>query len=152
MSRMKQELPLEEIEASLIESMAREEREDLNPVEQARACATLKDELGLSFQQLGDRLGCHKAKIANMMRLLKLPEEILVVAAGELSEAHGRSLLIAKDPETRRQLAYEAIEEGWLTRELTARAHESNDGVSHSSEDPLTRRPARKRESAGATS
>ena len=145
MSRMKQELPLEEIEASLIESMAREEREDLNPVEQARACATLKDELGLSFQQLGDRLGCHKAKIANMMRLLKLPEEILeLVAAGELSEAHGRSLLIAKDPETRRRLAYMAIEEGWSTRELVARAHESNDGVSHSSEDPLTRRPARK--------
>jgi len=143
---MKQELPLEEIEASLIESMAREEREDLNPVEQARACATLKDELGLSFQQLGDRLGCHKAKIANMMRLLKLPEEILeLVAAGELSEAHGRSLLIAKDPETRRQLAYMAIEEGWSTRELVARAHESNGGVSHSSEDPPTpRRRSRK--------
>jgi ParB family chromosome partitioning protein len=80
-----------------------------------------------------------------MMRLLKLPEEILeLVAAGELSEAHGRSLLIAKDPETRRQLAHEAIEEGWSTRELTARAHESNGGASHSSEDPPTRRPTRK--------
>jgi ParB family chromosome partitioning protein len=143
--RMKQELLFEEIEASLIESMAREEREDLDPVEQARACATLKDELGLSFQQLGDRLGCHKAKIANMMRLLKLPEEILeLVVAGELSEAHGRSLLIAKDPETRRQLAHEAIEEGWSTRELVARAHESNGGASHSSEDRPTRRPTRK--------
>jgi ParB-like chromosome segregation protein Spo0J len=145
---MKQELPLEEIEASLIESMAREEREELDPVEQARACATLKEELGLSFQELGDRLGCHKAKIANMMRLLKLPEEILeLVAAGELSEAHGRSLLIAKDPETR-QLAHEAIEEGWSTRELTARAHESNRSISHSSEDPPTPRRRSHKETA----
>jgi hypothetical protein len=46
------ELPLEEIEARLIESMAREEREELNPVEQARAVATLKEELGLTLQQL----------------------------------------------------------------------------------------------------
>jgi len=89
---MKQELPLEEIEVALIGSMAHEEREQLNPVEQARACATLKDELGLSFQQLGDRLGCHKAKIANMMRLLKLPEEILergswTVAASAIAPA-----------------------------------------------------------------
>jgi ParB family chromosome partitioning protein len=78
---------LEEIEATLIENVAREERDVLDPVEQARACARLKEELGLSYQQLGDRLGCHKARVANLMRLLKLPEDILeLVASGELSE------------------------------------------------------------------
>jgi ParB family chromosome partitioning protein len=65
--------------------------------------------------------------VANLLRLLKLSEEILeLVADGELSEAHGRALLIAKDPETRQELAYMAIEEDWSTRELTAHAHESN--------------------------
>jgi ParB family chromosome partitioning protein len=127
---------LEEIEATLIESMAREEREEPNPVEQARAVATLKEDLGLTLEQLGDRLGCHKASVANLMRLLKLPEDILeLVADGELSEAHGRALLIAKDPGTREELAYEAIEEGWSTRELTARAHESNIDVAESPHD-----------------
>jgi ParB family chromosome partitioning protein len=115
------------LEAALIESVAPVERDVLDPVEQARAFATLKEERGLTFQQLGDLVGCHKAKVANVMRLLKLPEEILeLVAAGELTEAHGRSLLIAKDPEMRLELGYEAVEEGWSTTELTERAHESN--------------------------
>ena len=131
------ELALEEIEVALIQNVVREEREELNPVEQARACATLVKELGLTYQQLGDRVGCHKARVANLMRLLKLSEEILeLVADGELSEAHGRALLIARDPETREELAYMAIEEGWSTRELTARAHESNIDVAKSPHDP----------------
>ena len=133
--------PLEEIEAALIESVAREERDVLNPVEQARAFATLKEERGLTLQQVGDLVGCHKAKVANVIRLLKLPEEILeLVAAGELTEAHGRSLLIAKDPETRRELGHMAVEEGWSTQELTERAHESNGDASHSNGDLPTPR------------
>ncbi len=138
--------PLEEIEAALIESVAREERDVLNPVEQARAFATLKEERGLTLQQVGDMVGCHKAKVANVIRLLKLPEEILeLVAAGELTEAHGRSLLIAKDPETRRELGHMAVEEGWSTQELTERAHESNGDASHSNGDlPTPRRRSRK--------
>jgi ParB-like chromosome segregation protein Spo0J len=131
------ELALEGIEAALIESVAREERDVLNPVEQARAFATLKEERGLTFQQLGDLVGCHKAKVANVMRLLKLPEEILeLVADGELTEAHGRSLLIAKDPEIRRELGYMAVEEGWSTQELTERAHESNIDATESGHGP----------------
>jgi len=129
------------LEVALIESMAREEREELNPVEQARACATLKNELGLTLQQLGVRLGCHKARVANLLRLLKLSEEILeLVADGELSEAHGRALLIAKDPETRQELAYMAIEEDWSTRELTAHAHESNIDAAEPRQGPQEQR------------
>jgi ParB-like chromosome segregation protein Spo0J len=138
--------PLEEIEAALVESVAREERAVLNPVEQARAFATLKEERGLTLQQLGDLVGCHKAKVANVIRLLKLPEEILeLVAAGELTEAHGRSLLIAKDPEIRLELGHMAVEEGWSTGELVARAHESNGDAPHSNGDlPTPRRRSRK--------
>ena len=129
------------LEVALIESMAREEREALNPVEQARACATLKNELGLTLQQLGVRLDCHKARVANLLRLLKLSEEILdLVADGELSEAHGRALLIAKDPETRQELAYMAIEEDWSTRELTAHAHESNIDAAEPRQGPQEQR------------
>jgi len=112
------------LEVGLIENMA---RENLNPVEEARACEILVEELGLSYQQIGDRVGSNKAKVANLMRLLQLSEEILeLVADGKLSEAHGRALLIAKDPEARQELAHKAIEEGWSTRVLAARAHESN--------------------------
>jgi ParB-like chromosome segregation protein Spo0J len=141
--------PLEEIEAALIESVARQEREVLNPVEQARAFATLKEQRGLTLQQLGDLVGCHKAKAANVMRLLKLPEEILeLVAAGELTEAHGRSLLIAKDPEIRLELGHMAVEEGWSTTELTERAHESNGDAPHPSKDPSTPRRRSRKEKA----
>ena len=67
------------------------------------------------------------------------------MTAGELTEAHGRSLLIAKDPETRRELGHMAVEEGWSMQKLVARAHESNGDASHSNGDlPTPRRRSRK--------
>ena len=112
------------LETALIENVA---REDLNPVEEARACATLVQDLGLSYREIGARLGCHKSVVSNLMRLLKLPEEILeLLERGELSEAHGRALLMIKDPQARQQLARAAIEQGWSTRTLESRARESD--------------------------
>jgi ParB family chromosome partitioning protein len=116
----------------------------LNVVERARACATLINELGLSQQELADRLGCHQTKVSHLMRLLALPEEILeLLERGKLGEGHGRALLLAKDPEIRRELAHEAIGEGWSTRALQARARESNGAASVSKDAPVPRRGAR---------
>jgi ParB family transcriptional regulator, chromosome partitioning protein len=112
------------LEVGLIENMA---RESLNPVEEARACATLVSELGLTYRQIGARVGSNKSAVANLMRLLQLSEDILVLLEhGELSAAHGRALLMAKDPEVRSRLARAAIEQGWTVQTLKTRAHEGN--------------------------
>jgi ParB family chromosome partitioning protein len=116
----------------------------LNVLEKARAYAKLSKELGLTYQQIEDRVGCHKATVANLVRLLALSDEILeLVVSGKLSEAHGRALLTAKDPQARRELAREAIEKGWSTRELQAYARESNGDAPGSNEDAPTPRRGR---------
>jgi ParB family chromosome partitioning protein len=112
------------LEVALIENMA---REDLNPVEEARACATLVKELGLTIEQVGQRVGRSRVAVSNLMRLLGLSAEILeLIERGELSEGHGRALLTAKDHESRRELARQTIEKGWSVRVLEDRARESN--------------------------
>src|ERR671923_1204861 len=81
----------ERLQTALIENMA---REDLNPVDEARACAALIEDLGLSKKQLARRLGRSRPSISNLIRLLDLPDEVLdLLAAGELSEGHGRAIL-----------------------------------------------------------
>jgi ParB family transcriptional regulator, chromosome partitioning protein len=111
------------LETALIENMA---REDLNPVEEARACAMLVKELGLSIEQVGRRVGRSRVAVSNLIRLLGLSEEILeLMERGELSEGHGRALLGAKDLKMRRELADRAVAEGWSVRTLEARARES---------------------------
>ena len=116
------------LEAALIENMA---REDLNPVEEARACAALVEELGLTRAQVGARVGRGRVAVSNLLRLLELPDEVLeLLELGVLSEGHGRALLLAEDHEQRKRLAREAREEGWSVRVLEERARESNAGSS----------------------
>jgi ParB family transcriptional regulator, chromosome partitioning protein len=104
------------LEAGLIENMA---RKDLNPVEEARACATLANELGLSLRQIGRRVGCHRALVWHLIGLLELSGEILeLLERGELSRSHGIALRKVKDPDARLALARVAIEEGWTVRAL----------------------------------
>jgi ParB family transcriptional regulator, chromosome partitioning protein len=113
----------ESLELALIENMA---REDLNPVEEARACALLVEELGLTREDVGRRVGRSRVAVSNLLRLLDLPDEVLdLLAAGHLSEGHGRALLTASDHETRRRLARSAVQEGWSVRQTEARAREN---------------------------
>jgi ParB family transcriptional regulator, chromosome partitioning protein len=122
------------LEVGLIENMA---REDLNPVEEARACATLVQELGLTYQQLGERLGRGHVTVWNLVHLLELPVEVLeLLERGALSKSHGTALLVASDPRVRSRLAGEAIEQGWSTRTLEARARASNTSEPKPKEDP----------------
>ena len=108
------------LEVALIENMA---REDLNPVEEARACAALVEELGLTREDVGLRVGRSRVAVSNLIRLLDLPDEVLeMLERGELSEGHGRALLLADDQAERRRLAREAVRGRWSVRELESRA------------------------------
>jgi ParB family chromosome partitioning protein len=108
------------LELALIENMA---REDLNPVEQARACAALVDELGLTREEIGRRIGRSRVAVSNLLRLLDLPDEALTLLEdGSLTEGHGRALLLTSDHDERRRLARSAAEGGWSVRETEARA------------------------------
>jgi ParB family chromosome partitioning protein len=113
----------ESLELALIENMA---REDLNPVEEARACALLVEELGLTREDVGRRVGRSRVAVSNLLRLLDLPDEVLeLLAAGHLSEGHGRALLTAADHDARRRLARAAVQEDWSVRQTEARAREA---------------------------
>lgn len=112
------------LEVALIENMA---REDLNPIEEARACAALTEELGLSREDVGLRVGRSRVAVSNLIRLLDLPDEAIVaIQAGDLTEGHGRALLTARDHDARRRLARSAVAEGWSVRELERRAREAD--------------------------
>jgi ParB family transcriptional regulator, chromosome partitioning protein len=108
------------LQTALIENMA---REDLNPVEEARACAALVEDLAVSKEQVARRLGRSRSAISNLIRLLDLPDGALeLLAAGELSEGHGRALLAARGQEQRLRLARQAVRGGWSVRETERRA------------------------------
>ena len=110
----------ERLDLALAENMA---REDLNPIEEARACAMLVDDLGITKAEVGRRVGRSRVAISNLVRLLDLPDEALeLIESGQLSEAHGRALLMCKDHDERRRLALTARDEGWSVRETESRA------------------------------
>jgi len=131
------------LEVGLIENMA---REDLNPVEEARACVILKKELGLTYWEIAERVGRHKTVMSHLIRLLQLSEKILeLLERGELSAGHGKVLLRVKDLDARLPLARAAIEEGWTVRTLEARARASNVDV-HAPGGSKQQRPNRRQE------
>ena len=84
------------LEAALIENMA---REDLNPIEAARAVAALVEELGLTREEVGRRVGRSRVAVSNLLRLLDLPDEALaLVEDGSLTEGHGRAPAAGRRP------------------------------------------------------
>jgi ParB family chromosome partitioning protein len=116
----------ERLDIALAENMA---RIDLNAVEEARACALLVDDLGLTKEEVGRRVGRSRVAISNLIRLLELPEEALdLIEDGRLSEGHGRALLMCKDHAGRRRLAFDARDAGWSVRETERRAREAETG------------------------
>ena len=84
-------------EIALIENL---QREDLNPIEEAMAFKSLAEDYGLTQEELSSRVGKSRSAVANALRLLDLPEEVLsMVASGELSAGHARTLLGLKHKE-----------------------------------------------------
>ncbi len=105
----------EAFEAALVENL---QREDLNPIETARAFARLVEEHGHSQDSVAKRVGKDRSTVANALRLLKLPEAVLAMLEdGRLSEGHGRALLGAHDVAAIKRLAHEAVKHAWSVRE-----------------------------------
>jgi ParB family transcriptional regulator, chromosome partitioning protein len=105
---------------ALVENVA---REDLSPVEEARAYALLTDDFGLSLGEVSERVGRSKPAVSNRMRLLDLSDDVLaLVERGELSEGHARAVLAVPDQEGRRWLAREIVKTGMSVRAAEGKA------------------------------
>jgi ParB family chromosome partitioning protein len=103
------------LEMTLVENI---QREDLNPIEQARAFDQLMTEFHLTQEGVAERTGKDRVTVANTVRLLKLePPLQAMIEEGEISAGHGRALL-AVDPATRRKLAQRASRGGLTVRQL----------------------------------
>ncbi len=105
----------ETMEAALIENL---QREDLNPVEEAKGYKALMEGFGLSQEEVAGRVGRSRPAVANALRLLALPEELLkLVQGGAISAGHGRALLAISDPAAQKEAA-RAAAAGASVREL----------------------------------
>ena len=104
------------MEITIIENL---QREDLNPVEQARAFERLSREFGLTQEQIASRTGKDRASIANFIRLLKLPDDIqTLMESGELSFGHGKVLCaLAGFPDLLAKAAQEIVSKSLSVRQ-----------------------------------
>jgi len=94
------------------------QRADLNPIETARAFQRLLDEHEHTQETLAQRVGKDRSTISNALRLLKLPTAVLdMIEAGQLSEGHGRALLMAGEQPAMLRLAKLAVEKQWSVRD-----------------------------------
>src|SRR5207344_512232 len=92
-------------------------REDLSPIEEARAYAILFDEFGFSLGEVAERVGRSKPTVSNRIRLLELPEDVLaMIGRHELTEGHARAVLAVPDHDERRKLARRIVREGLSVR------------------------------------
>jgi ParB family transcriptional regulator, chromosome partitioning protein len=104
------------LEMTLVENL---QREDLNPVEQARAFQRLTDEFSLTQEEVAERTGKDRATIANSVRLLRLEEPILdMLEEGQLSAGHGRALLAIAESKDRLDLARRIARGGMTVRQV----------------------------------
>jgi ParB family chromosome partitioning protein len=113
----------QQLELALVENL---QRRDLTPLEESRAFEQLRVGLGLSQQEIADRVGMDRSTVANSLRLLKLPPEVQeMVERGELSAGHGRALLAFADDAERIDWARRAIATGLSVRALEGAAAEA---------------------------
>ncbi|MBP5231174.1 MAG: ParB/RepB/Spo0J family partition protein [Clostridia bacterium] len=109
-------------QAALVSLVENLQREDLNPVEEANGYKDLAERFSLTQEQIADRVGKSRTQVANMLRILRLPEEILaMVRDGSLSYGHARSLLSLEeqfDQAGLTALAARCAEEDWSVRQL----------------------------------
>lgn len=123
---------------ALIENL---QREDLNAIEEAQGIKALMDTLSLTQDEAAERVGKSRPAIANALRLLKLPDEVLeLVSNGTLSPGHARALLGFKDPEDMIETAKLIIEKGLTVRDVEKLVKKRN-------KEPQKERTATRRES-----
>ena len=126
-----------QLEVSLIENI---HREDLNPLEIAEAFERLVNQLGLTQQEVADRVGKDRASVANYIRLLKLQPEIkALIRDGKLSMGQARAILSLEDEELQKSVAFQAVEKSLSVREtekLVQKLKERPPRTQKSLEDP----------------
>ena len=106
----------ESLEAALVENV---QRHDLNPVEEAQAYQRLVQEYSLTQQEVSQRVGKDRASVANYIRLLTLPEDVVnLVKAGSLSMGHAKAILTVREPAVQKRLAKKVVDEQLSVRKL----------------------------------
>lgn len=104
-----------QMEAALIENL---QRDDLNPIEEARGVRHLMDESGLTQEKVAERIGKSRSAVANLLRLLNLEESVQqLVIEGKLSAGHARAL-VTVDQKRQVKLANLTVQQGWSVRQL----------------------------------
>ena len=114
------------LEAGLVENLV---REDLDPIETAQALAVLVEDFGQSQADVARGVGRSRSSVANLIRLLELPEDVQdMLVSGELTEGHGRAILMADGAKKRRAVAKAASEQALSVRATEALARANADG------------------------
>ncbi|HDH99738.1 MAG: hypothetical protein DRP94_02665 [Candidatus Latescibacterota bacterium] len=130
----------EMIELALVENI---QREDLNPIDEANAYKVLMEECNLTQEEVAKRVGKDRSTVANLLRLLKLPDEVQErILDGELSMGHARALLSLDDPEEQVRLCREIIKNGWSVRKvehIVRARREPKKEVKPKDKDPIIR-------------
>jgi ParB family chromosome partitioning protein len=136
------------LELALIENV---QRQDLNPIEEAQAYHQLHQEFGLTQEEIARRVGKERATVANLLRLLRLPETVKgLVAGGELTMGHARALLAVENRSKIEELARIVVRRGLNVRQTEllasgagggrkARPERRKDVFTRDAEEKLTR-------------
>lgn len=129
----------EKLEVALIENI---QREDLTPVEEAKAYEQLIELSGLSQEEVARRVGKKRSTIANSLRLLKLPEDMLKsLNSGEISAGHARAILSVVNPSNRINLYKRVKEKDLSVRQTESAASLLNEGIKAPSGKTLSEKP-----------
>ena len=126
------------LEIALIENL---QREDLNPVDEARAYLIMTEEFGRKHDEIAAQVGKDRSTVTNLLRLLRLPPAVLsLVADGPLTTGHARALLVLDNPEIQERWARRIVEEEWSVRETEHRLAERSRATGPGAEKKSIRR------------
>jgi ParB family chromosome partitioning protein len=113
-------------ESLLIALIENIQRENLNPMDEARAYYRLATEYGLQHEEIGQRVGKDRSTVSNAIRFNNLPQDVQeLMEAGTLSAGHGRALLSLSTPKQQSELASAVASQGWSVRDLEDRIKRS---------------------------
>ncbi len=123
---------------TLVENL---QRQDLNPIEEAQGISRLMEEYGYTQEQTAQRIGKSRSAVANALRLLALPADVLeYVRDGLISAGHARALLSLENEDLIRHMANEVIAKGYSVRETERLVKKLTKRVEIPEEKPTTKR------------
>ncbi len=126
--------PLTDRESLLIALIENIQRENLNPIDEARAYYRLATEYGLKHDEIGERVGKDRSTVSNVIRFNNLPADVQhLLESNKLSAGHARALLSITEVKHQTDLANSAASHGWSVRELEERAKRSGSAPAHRS-------------------